>query len=73
MSEYRDRIDSRSQDAATSTLARRTGKIERELRLAAVRAERIEILRKVRHRNLGSETARKIIRELDLLEARYAG
>ncbi|CCW17637.1 Na+/H+ antiporter [Sphingobium indicum BiD32] len=73
MDEYRDRIESRSQDAETSTLARRTDKIEREMRLAALRAERTEILRKVRARKLGSETARKIIRELDHLEARYAG
>ena len=45
--------------------------VQLQLRLAAVRAERTEIYRKVRARQLGSEIARKIVLELDLLEARY--
>lgn len=45
--------------------------VERNLRLAALKAERTEIFRRVRRRELGSEAARKIVTELDLMEARY--
>ncbi|MFC4255027.1 Na+/H+ antiporter [Altererythrobacter xixiisoli] len=45
--------------------------VERDLRLAALKAERTEIFRRVRRRELGSEAARKIVTELDLMEARY--
>jgi Na+/H+ antiporter len=72
MDEYRERIEGRTQGAETSSLARRADAIDRDLRLAALRAERTEILRKVRARKLSSVTARKIIRELDHLEARYS-
>ena len=47
--------------------------IEREMRLAALRAERVEIMRRVRNRELGSVTARRLIAALDLLEARHSG
>ncbi len=47
--------------------------IEREMRLAALRAERTEIMRRVRARELGSATARRLIATLDLLEARHSG
>jgi Na+/H+ antiporter len=68
---YRRRIENQTgEDEASSTL-RATARIEEELRLAAVRAERTEIFRKVRARQLGSDVARKLVRELDLLEARY--
>nr|WP_218625159.1 Na+/H+ antiporter [Sphingomonas sp. dw_22] len=70
---YRRRIETRtlvSEDAAT---AKRIDRLERDLRLAALRAERTEIFRRVRERELGSESARKLIRELDLMETRYAG
>ena len=69
---YRRRLETRtlvSEDAAT---AKRVDRLERDLRLAALRAERAEIFRRVRERELGSEYAHKLIRELDLMEARYA-
>jgi hypothetical protein len=69
---YRKRIENRQGTAEDNALWRRTEKIERELRLAALKAERTQIFRMVRKRELGSELARKLIRELDLLEARYA-
>lgn len=47
--------------------------VEREMRLAALRAERNEILRRVRARELGSVAARRLIAALDLLEARHSG
>jgi len=72
MDHYRDRIESRAGTAETNALGRRSEEIERNLRIAALRAERTQIFRMVRKRELGSELARKLIRELDLLEARYA-
>lgn len=47
--------------------------IEREMRLAALRAERTEIMRRVRARELGSVAARRLIAALDLLETRHSG
>lgn len=72
MDAYRQRIESRAGNAESNALGRRSEEIERSLRLAALRAERTQIFRMVRKRELGSELARKLIRELDLLEARYS-
>jgi CPA1 family monovalent cation:H+ antiporter len=68
---YRDRIEARSQEGEAAEAARREQGIERELRLAGLKAERAAIFRSARERNLGSATAAKLVRELDLLEARY--
>lgn len=68
---YRQRIVSRSEQESVSPGS--AERIERELRVAAVRAERIEVLQQVRRRKIGINAARKIVRELDLAEARYGG
>jgi hypothetical protein len=52
-------------------LARRIDEIERKLRLAALRAERAELYRIARSRKLSDEMARKLVRGVDLLEARF--
>jgi CPA1 family monovalent cation:H+ antiporter len=44
---------------------------ERELRLAALNAERDAILKLARQEGITDETARKLLREIDLVEARY--
>jgi Na+/H+ antiporter len=44
---------------------------EREYRLAALKAERTAILALVHARELSDEIARKLLREIDLVEARY--
>lgn len=44
---------------------------EREYRLSALQAERKAILALVHARTLSDETARKLLREIDLVEARY--
>jgi CPA1 family monovalent cation:H+ antiporter len=44
---------------------------EREYRLTALRAERDTILRLGRRREISDETARKLLQEIDLVEARY--
>jgi monovalent cation/hydrogen antiporter len=46
-------------------------KAEREYRLAALQAERKAILALVHGRELSDEIARKLLREIDLVEARY--
>ena len=68
---YRERIDVRSQQGRTASEARMSDRIERDLRLAALGAERDEIFRIARDGQIGSATAQKLIRELDLIEIRY--
>lgn len=69
---YRRRIHGRSTTGKDASLARKTDEIERRLRLTGLRAERNEIYHIARARRLSDETARKLVRELDLLEARFA-
>ncbi len=70
---YRSRIETLSQDGESATVQRHVGVIERQMRVAAIKAERVAIFRLLRRRQIGSETARKLVRELDLLETRYEG
>lgn len=70
---YRERIDREAVLPEDFVDQRREERIERELRLAALKAERTEIFRRVRRRKLGTEAARKLVRDLDLAEARLAG
>jgi monovalent cation/hydrogen antiporter len=67
---YRQRIDGRSKTGEEGALARRIDEIERKLCLAGLRAERAELYRIARSRKLSDEIARKLVREVDLLEAR---
>ncbi|MCX5496396.1 Na+/H+ antiporter [Kaistia dalseonensis] len=68
---YRQRIDGRSQTAEAAELNRKVDEIERKLRLAGLRAERDAIYRSTRTHKIDDETARKIVREIDLTEARF--
>lgn len=69
---YRRRIDARSTTGEEVSPARKIDEIERRLLLTGLRAERTEIYRIARARRLSDETARKLVRELDLLESRFA-
>jgi monovalent cation/hydrogen antiporter len=69
---YRQRIDGRSTTGKQALVARKIDEIDRRLRLTGLRAERTEIYRIARARRLSDETARKLVRELDLLESRFA-
>jgi CPA1 family monovalent cation:H+ antiporter len=51
-------------DLYADALARKIDEIERKLRLAGLRAD-------ARSRKLADEMARKLVREIDLLEARF--
>jgi CPA1 family monovalent cation:H+ antiporter len=69
---YRQRIDGRSKTGDESTQLRKGEEIERLLRVAGARAERDVILKMARARKLPDETARKLVREIDLTEARLS-
>ena len=73
MEVYRQRIEDRPQNVEGTFHGRRIEAIERKLRLAALRAERSELYRIARRRELHEEAAQKLIREIDLLETRYTG
>ncbi|MBP0492412.1 Na+/H+ antiporter [Pararoseomonas indoligenes] len=73
MDYYRARIDRRTGDGAADGLARRSEAAERAMLLAALRAERATIQDLVRRRRIGTETAARLMREVDLLELRYDG
>ncbi|WP_313026181.1 Na+/H+ antiporter [Pseudomonas lopnurensis] len=71
---YRYRIDARARldEGETRQNALRQEEIERQLRLAGLRAERDELFRLVRRKRLDEELARKLIRQIDLMEAQQA-
>ncbi|WP_026791628.1 Na+/H+ antiporter [Pleomorphomonas oryzae] len=70
---YRQRIEGRTKTGDERERARKIDEIERKLRLAALHAERDEIYRNARIRKLSDEAARRLVREIDLLEARISG
>jgi CPA1 family monovalent cation:H+ antiporter len=67
---YRNRLRSIQLNAASPD-AQAAREAEREYRLAALAAERDTILGLGRRREISDETARKLLREIDLVEARY--
>jgi len=70
MDVYRARINSQPRSVEEAEKMRLISEIERQLRLAGLRAERDELFRLVRTRHLSDELVRKLVREIDLLEAR---
>lgn len=68
MEVYRSRIEGRSDADARSVQS--SEEIERLLRLVGARAERQEIFRLARRRELPEESARRLVRNIDLTEAR---
>jgi len=71
MESYRERILARQRSPEAIEEHRKFDLIERQLRLAGLKAERAEIFRRARMRQLPEEHARKLVRELDLPETRY--
>ncbi|MEH3107601.1 MAG: Na+/H+ antiporter [Sphingomonas fennica] len=68
---YRERIEGLTGDRQEA--ARTQDRLAADFRLLGVRAERDALRGLLRERRIGSETARKLTRELDLSEARYRG
>ncbi|MBB3105045.1 Na+/H+ antiporter [Azomonas macrocytogenes] len=65
---YRYRIDSHAEQVEKQEDYRMAEEIERHLRLAGLRAERDELFRLARRKLLDEEVARKLIRDIDLME-----
>lgn len=68
---YQDRLEDAQAPGVDAEHLRRADQAERELRLIALQAERDEIFRLTRDRQLSDELARKLVREIDLMEARF--
>ncbi len=68
---YRNRLRTIEKNVGGGPDAQAARDAEREYRLTALRAERDTILRLGREREISDETARKLLREIDLVEARY--
>lgn len=69
---YRQRIDRGTKTGDEAVLLRKIDRIERELRLAGLRAEREALYRLARSGRLPDEMARDLVREIDLAEARFS-
>lgn len=69
---YRQRIDGRSKTGEEAEEVCKLDEIERRLRLSALKAERDEIYRLGRARRLSDDVVRRLVREVDLMEARYS-
>ena len=69
---YRKRIDGRMRLGEEREQTAQSEEIERLLFVTALKAERQEIYRLVRARRLDSSMATKMVRDIDLLEARFA-
>ena len=70
MALYRLKIEGQPKTGEEADLYRRSDRIEREIRLAALKAERDEIYRLGRQRALPDDLVRKLVRDIDLTEAR---
>jgi CPA1 family monovalent cation:H+ antiporter len=71
ITQHQTSIHSRSKLGSAALLARHGEVIESRLRIAAIKAERVAIYRMLRARQIGNESAAKLVRELDLLEVRF--
>ncbi len=73
METYRTRLSDKSLSGEAKETYQKIEDIDRKLRLAALKAERDELFRLARDRKVEDELARKLIREIDLIESRYTG
>lgn len=72
MDVYRRRLERVGKHGEEKDMIRKVDEIERQLRLAGLRAERDEIFHLARTRKIQDDLMRKLVREIDLLDARYA-
>lgn len=68
---YRSRLGGGTDGETGARELRRTEEFERTLRLAGLQAEREAVFELTRRRRLADDTARKLVREIDLIDARY--
>lgn len=67
---YRSRVENYAKVDEDARRVRQLDQIDRALRLTGIRAEREAVYRLARTRQLSDDVARKLVRELDLVEAR---
>jgi Na+/H+ antiporter len=72
VAQYRRRIEALSRVGDNGDFVGRIDEIERSLNLVALRAERAEIYRIAHSGELTDESVRALVREIDLLEARFS-
>ncbi len=72
MEGYRHRIEGKMKTGVDAEQLRKVEEIERQLILAGVEAERNEYYRLSRMGHLSDDISRKLVREADLVDARYA-
>ncbi len=72
MNMYRARLENAKADDDLQMLARERQEREQEFHLIAIAAERTAIFKLARNHTISSETAIKLVRHLDLQEARHA-
>ncbi|HEY6643744.1 Na+/H+ antiporter [Povalibacter sp.] len=70
MDVYRTRIDTQHRSVEENARMRRVDEIENQLRLAGLQAEREELYRLGRARQVSEDVVRKLVREIDLAETR---
>ncbi|MBB3104779.1 Na+/H+ antiporter [Azomonas macrocytogenes] len=68
---YRSRIESRAASLESQNLTRVAEEVERQLLLVGLQAERSELFRLARTRRLDEQQARRLIRQIDLIEAQH--
>lgn len=68
---YQSRIEQYATDEGSSTPPENTDALDRQLRLVGLQAERAEVIRFARQEAIKDLSLRKIIREIDLQEARH--
>lgn len=72
MGQYRERIQRQSKTGDEAVRDKASWRIERELYLVAIRAERDEFYRLARAHQVSDEMARRLVAEVDLLETRFS-
>lgn len=68
---YQNRLDDGGSSGLGAAQLRKADAAERVLRLAGLQAERETIFDLARHHRISDEISRKLVREIDLIEARY--
>lgn len=73
MAEYREHLDAYDDTEEIQARVEENDKIEKALRLRALRAQRLELYSLRRHRAIGDDTVKKVLDELDIQEASLGG
>lgn len=71
LDDYRSRLDHHLKTGEEKDQIQRIEEVEQQFHLAALKAGRNEIFRLVKSGAIGDDMMRKLVREIDLMEARY--